>query len=153
MLDSALNIKHLNLYIESHGTYENDDLLTFIKNSHERGIDSIAVEMIASMGMPVGKEIFETCLFIGQIKECWKWVCPVKVLGTGVVLIYRKDIKMHLCGSMRAKDSNIRAALIDRFGKPGTKKQKGILYGIKADEWSALAIAVTFYDIHNTGQI
>ncbi len=130
--------------VVSKGIYPNDEILIYLRNSHVSGIDSLCVEMIQGMGMPVGREVFETCLFIGQIKESRKWVYPSNELA----LIYRKDIKMHLCGSMRAKDSNIRQALIDRFGVPGTKKNPGKLYGIKEHEWAALALAVFFADTH-----
>ena len=103
------------------------------------------IEMIASYGMPVGKEVFETCVWIGRFDHLHL-----------AHLVYRKDVKMHLCGSMRAKDSHIRQALIDMFpatggGKVpqiGTKKEPGPLYGIKGDEWSALAVAVTWSDLH-----
>jgi hypothetical protein len=54
-------------------------------------------------------------------------------------------VKLHLCESVRANDSNIRAALIDRFGPGkekavGRKATPGPLFGLKGDEWSALAI-------------
>ena len=66
-------------------------------------------------------------------------------------MIYRKDVKLHLCGSPRAKDSNIRQALIDRFGPGkekaiGLKKTPGPLYGVKSHVWAALAVAVTHLD-------
>ena len=128
--------------ILSKGIFPNADILNFIRHPHDLEIDRLCVEMIASYGMPVGKEIFETCLFIGQIKEVWRWIYPNNV----TYLIYRKDIKLHFCQSARAKDSNLRQALIDRFGIPGTKKSPGKLYGIKADEWSALALAVYFQE-------
>ena len=46
---------------------------------------------------------------------------------------------------MRAKDSNIRQALIDIYGKPGTKKEPNEFYNdskvkMAKDIWSALAI-------------
>ena len=44
---------------------------------------------------------------------------------------------------LRKQDSNIRQSLINRFGSPGTKKCKGITYGISGDQWSALGVAVT----------
>lgn len=61
-----------------------------------------AIEMIASYGMPVGRETFETCLWIGRFIESFG----------GGDLVYRKDIKMHLCHSMRAKDANVRQAIV-----------------------------------------
>ncbi len=94
--------------------------------------------MIASYGLAVGKEVFETCVWIGRFIECFK--CPF------TWYIYRKEEKMNLCGSMKAKDSNIRQALIDRFGVVGTKREKGWFYGFKKDIWSAYAVGVTFLD-------
>lgn len=96
-----------------------------------------AIEMIASYGMPVGKEVFDTCVWIGRF---------IRSAERPYELIYRKDVKMHLCGTMKAKDSNIRQALIDRLGPPGTKKNPGVTYGLKADMWQALAVAVTAWD-------
>jgi hypothetical protein len=100
----------------------------------------IAIEMIASYGMPVGTEVFETCVWIGRFIEALDGLVPVR-------LIYRKDVKMHLCGTTRAKDSNIRQALIDKLGAPGTKKAPGGTYGVKSHAWPALAVAVTASEI------
>jgi hypothetical protein len=65
-----------------------------------------------------------------------------------VVLLPRRAVKLALCGDSRAKDANIRQALIDRFGGKdaavGRKAAPGPLYGISRDVWSALAIAVTY---------
>ena len=68
----------------------------------------------------------------------------------------RRAVKLHLCGSARAKDTNIRAALIDRFGGTGgrraavgLKASPGPLYGIRSHEWAALAVAVTWHDQHS----
>lgn len=78
--------------------------------------DKVIIEMIASYGMPVGKEVFETCVWIGTFKE----IALNQDIETEY--IYRKDEKMNICHSMKAKDSNIRQALIDRFGVVGIKK-------------------------------
>lgn len=101
---------------------------------------TVAVEMIASYGMAVGKEVFETCLQIGRIQEI------AFRQGSECRLVYRLQVKQHLCHDSRAKDSNIRQALIDRFGPPGVKKSPGILYGVKSHLWAALAVAVYAYD-------
>lgn len=103
-------------------------------------VDHLAIEMIASYGMPVGREVFETCVWIGRYISRYDRM-------RGHTLVYRKDVKMHLCGSMKAKDGNIRQALMDKFGGKnavGTKKKPGPLYGISGDKWAALGVAVTF---------
>ena len=98
--------------------------------------DVIVIEMIRSQGMPVGKEVFETCLWIGKFMQ------RGEDLKREVKLVYRHDIKIFLCGSSRAKDSNIRQAIIDRLGVPGTKKSPGWTYGVSGDVWAALAVAI-----------
>lgn len=98
--------------------------------------DVLAIEMVQSFGMSVGQTVFETCVWIGRFIEAWE--------PAASNCVYRMEVKMHLCHSSRATDSNIRQALIDRFGPPGTKKAPGKTYGISADIWSALAIAVTY---------
>jgi hypothetical protein len=71
-------------------------------------------------------------------------------------LIYRKDEKMNLCGSMKANDSTIKQALVDRFASgqknygKGTKKAPGFFYGFSKDMWAAMAVAVTYYDKYIT---
>lgn len=98
------------------------------------------IEMIASYGMAVGAEVFNTCVWIGRFYQACEG---------SIYLYYRKDIKMHLCGQTRAKDPNVRQALIDKFGPGeekaiGKKKTPGPLYGVAGDVWAALAIAVSF---------
>jgi len=97
----------------------------------------MAVEFIQAMGMAVGREVFETCVFVGRLQEIWE------SRSRPFRRIYRRDVKLHLCGTMKAKDANIRQALIDRYGIPGTKKSPGPLFGVSSHLWSALAVAVT----------
>jgi Holliday junction resolvasome RuvABC endonuclease subunit len=102
----------------------------------EADFDRIAIEMVASYGMPVGKDIFETCVWIGRFIQTSAFE------GFPVHLIYRKDVKMALCGNLRAKDANIRQALLDMLGKEKTK-------GVHKDMWSALAVAMTYIQTHH----
>ena len=127
----------------NHAKEANNGIIGMIRHSVLAPMSTIvAIEMIASYGMPVGKEVFETCVWIGRFAEAWEQS------GGKVRFIYRRDVKLHHCHNARANDANIRAALIDRYGPGkdkaiGTKKSPGPLYGIKADVWSALAVALT----------
>jgi hypothetical protein len=95
----------------------------------------VAIEMIASYGMPVGAEVFDTCTWIGRFEEAY-------VHSDLTARYFRKDIKAHLCGTTKAKDANVRQALIDLLGPPGVKKAPGPTYGIKSHLWAALALAI-----------
>ena len=118
------------------GVLANEAMLERLKH-HARVDDyTLAIEMIASYGMPVGHEVFETCVWIGRYMQAWRSPAAVR-------LVYRKDVKLHLCGSPRAKDPNVRQALLDKLGPAGTKKAPGPCYGVKSHAWSALAVAVT----------
>jgi hypothetical protein len=116
----------------------NEEALEWIAKSTA---DEMHVEMIASYGMAVGASVFETCVWIGRFLE--RWQDTYRPSGR----VMRGEVKMHLCGSMRAKDANIRQALIDRYGGKedaiGRKATPGPLYGMSGDCWSALAVAVT----------
>lgn len=103
-------------------------------------IDVTVVEMVASYGMAVGKEVFETVFWIGRFYQAFA------ERGNRCERMYRMQVKMHLCNDSRAKDGNIRQALIDKLGPPGTKKSPGPTFGVSADIWAALAIAVTFLE-------
>jgi len=106
----------------------------------------LAIEMVASYGMPVGKDVFDTALWVGRFVQAWIQVEPER----WHTLVYRHEVKNHLCHDSRAKDANIRQALIDRFGGKdkaiGKKKTPGPLYGVKGDMWSALAVAITWWE-------
>lgn len=110
--------------------------------------DTLAVEMIAPYGMPVGREVFETVLWIGRFMQRWE---ELGHPGESVRLVPRLSVKLHLCGSARAKDANVRQALIDRFGPGkeaaiGLKRSPGPLFGVTSHAWAALAVAVTVAD-------
>lgn len=113
----------------------NEALLSNLRDHDATVFRPIAIEMIASYGMAVGREVFETCVLIGRILE----IAHSKAMPAQ--LVYRKDVKIHLCGTMKAKDPNIRQALIDKHGPTGTKKNPGKLFGISSHLWSALAVA------------
>ena len=126
------------------GKVPNGDLLNWALPP----VDHLAIEMIASYGMPVGQTVFETCVWIGRFIQQYKELHHLKH-----TLVYRHEVKVCLCHSVKAKDGNIRQALIDMFPATGagaipqlgTKKTPGPLYGISADMWAALGVAITWF--------
>lgn len=127
------------------GKTENRALLTTLeRNGFALDSDShTVIEMVASYGMPVGAEVFETCVWIGRFAHAID-----RCTGHEPGLVKRLAVKTHWCHSARANDSNISQALVDRFapGQPnhgkGTKTQPGFFYGFRADVWQAFALAV-----------
>lgn len=124
------------LRVRDHGHLANEALLDRIRCREFGGPFLTVIEQVESFGMAVGAEVFETVFWSGRFAQA----------AGSFDRLPRRAIKLHLCQSMRAKDSNIRQALIDRFGPPGTKKAPGLLYGITTHRIAALAVAVTYYD-------
>ena len=119
---------------------ENDSVLeTVVYGTY----DEIVIERVQSYGMAVGRDVFETCEWIGRFTQAAKKT---------VNYVYRQDEKLHICHDSRAKDGNIRRALIDRFAQhdlkngKGTKKNPDWFYGFSSDVWSAYAVAVTYIE-------
>lgn len=121
-------------------TIKNDEMLSYIRD-REPCLDHIVIEMVACYGMPVGVEIFETVVWIGRF---------IEAAGGDAHRLTRVDVKKHLCHKVvGVNDAVIRQRLIDKFGPGkekaiGTRKRPGPLFGIKGDEWAALALGVTF---------
>lgn len=121
-----------------------DNLRAWVFDENDRG----AIEMVESYGMPVGRDVFDTCRWIGRFEEIL-----TRKLYVPPTLIYRHEEKLHICHDSRAKDANIRRALIDRFAQhdlkngKGTKKAPDWFYGfVGSDMFAAYAVAVTYVE-------
>lgn len=131
----------------SHGIVANEELRNGIFHQTVGPYDRAAIEMVANYGMAVGKEVFDTARWIGRFEEVL-----TRRLDVPPTLIYRLQEKTHICHDSRAKDANIRRALIDRFATHdlkfgrGTKKQPDWFYGFKADVWAAYAVGLTYIE-------
>lgn len=125
---------------------EDNSLLVRQLSLAHRCIDTqptVVIEMIASYGMAVGKETFETCVWIGRFMQ----VCE---FGITAHRMFRKDVKIHICGTTKAKDANIWQAILDRYGGKaaaiGKKNEPGPLYGVKSHARAALAVGLCWLD-------
>jgi hypothetical protein len=120
---------------------DNREVLGYLKWEVEGvGKPDIRIEMIASYGMAVGATVFETCVWIGRFMQA------ADPHQDRTKRIFRREVKMHLCGNATAKDANIRQAIIDKYesmrGSAVTKKG-GMLYKVSKDVWAALGVGIT----------
>lgn len=136
------------------GLQPNDELLAYLRQPAWTDVDGLVIENIEPRyGLQMGWETLDTARWIGRFQEA--------MAPRDVELLRRSEILRHLGvvtapkkGEVRVTaDAGIRAALIDRYGGPGgkaaavgTKAAPGPLYGLKADIWAALAVAVTYAD-------
>lgn len=119
------------------GKISNEELLKIVK---EEEYDELVYEEFQSYGMPIGISTITSITWNGR------YIQSALDRNKKVGFVYRKEEKINLCNSMKAKDSNIRQALIDRFGEVGVKANKGFFYGFKKDIWSAFAVGCTYLD-------
>lgn len=140
--------------VVEHGYMDSDKLADSMSCGKFRD-QVVACEMVASYGMPVGEDTFETVYWIGRFASCCLFGG-----ARNFYRLYRKQdrefpsILMHMCKTNRAKDSNVRQAIIDLYdpvggGKTpqvGTSKARGPLYGISKHNWQAMAVAITCRD-------
>ena len=102
-----------------------------------------AFEDFEPRGMPCGHDICQSLKLIGHLQE---------IAPNGSMFIPRQQIKLALCGSSRANDANVRAAVIRWFAGRhnlaterdviGRKASPGPCYGVSSHAWQALAVAL-----------
>jgi hypothetical protein len=115
------------------GIVENAVFLDQLRSGDLMPYDLAAIERMANMGQRVGEEVLATVWWSGRFYEALSRKGEVS-------RPYRTAIKKHLgCG--RGKDKDVRAALIAKFGEPGTSKNRGALFGVSSHIWAALAVA------------
>lgn len=126
----------------AHGIYPNQEMLIWLRHSPPT---ETVIEWMTPRGMPTSAQEFETVWWIGRFTEA--------IGEDHLVRLPRVKVKTHICGNPRANDSNIIAALIDRYGgvggrlfAVGVKARPGPLYGVSRDVWQALALGLTYQE-------
>lgn len=106
--------------------------------------DAVVMESFAAQGMPLGESSLETVRWEGRFIERHRGK---------VNRITRREVKVELCNSARAKDANIRQALVDLYAHGfgnhgyGTKAEPSPLYCMKGSGshgFSALAVCTAW---------
>lgn len=125
------------------GKIDNEEMLGICKKAD---FDIVAYEQFKSYGMPIGDSTIESIQWNGR------FIQAISERNIHFYPIMRVEEKVAVCGTTKAKDSNIRQGLIDRFAKhdfkngKGTKNDPDFFYGFAKDMWSSFAIAYTFIE-------
>jgi hypothetical protein len=125
----------------------NAELVQRLRLYNPFNADRAVIEWISNYGSTPGADVFETCLWTGRFAEA-----IYLNGGYEAELVKRHLVKMHLCGTANAKDSNVIQALVERFapgwgnyGKGG-KDNPGPFHGFRKDLWQSYALAVYAVD-------
>lgn len=107
-------------------------------------VSHMVIERVQSYGRIVGASVYDTVFWSGRFYEA------AETRGLVVLRMYFREVRQHLCGKHPAKERDVWAKVLDRFGGKavalGTKAHPGPLYAVRSHARSALAIAVTWGD-------
>lgn len=103
---------------------------------------AVSCESIQAYGMAVGREVFETCYWIGEYRQ----VC--KSLPVPFFLYPRPEYARAIAGVQKVTDSVLRQSLLLRFG---SDLKGGPLFKLRGDSDRKSAFAVAVYHIDKSG--
>ena len=104
----------------------------------------VVIEQLSGMGQMIGQSTLDTAVWVGRFME------RAMSRDNEVEMMTRRDVKLYLCGSCRAKDKDIRQRVIDIFGEVPTKKNPNPTWPAKpaSHMWQAaglmLAVGLRF---------
>lgn len=135
--------------VVEHALLPNAEVLWRLSRAPLTSTNMLVLEQMAFYSSShVGAEVFESVFWSGRFLQVW--------LPRPWDRLVRSKVRGHL-GAGKGGDAAVRQALISRFGPykeqaVGTKAAPGVFYGLKADEWQALALAVTWWDLQSGGR-
>ena len=126
--------------------WENGPLLRYLKGvlsppfpQADPAFTMLVVEEFRSYGQKIGASCIDTIFMAGRFAEGWPGDFD---------LMPRKDVLKTLCGTTRAKDKDVRAECLARYGGQdvaiGKKACAGPLFGITSHAWQALGLALAY---------
>lgn len=132
------------------GKVNNEVLVSDFVRLHEKhNIDLVVIEQLSSYGNIIGDSVLLTAVWTGRFHQK---IVDNHIGQYPIAYVKRKQYVTDLTGNPKAKDSNVRQYLVDRFepnasnnGK-GTKKNPSRFYGMSADEWQSTALCVWMMD-------
>lgn len=162
---SAYSLIREDYSIVSAAKQPNEDVLALI---HHGEFDVLVIECMEprfhapgagkTMGLRIGDEVYETCIWIGRFMEA------AYARGKQVFRVFRSEERARLIPTKKnglpplvgkvgeSGDSKMRAALIARFARhdkvngKGRAANKDFFYGFRADMWNSFAVGVVYLD-------
>lgn len=120
----------------------NEVVLSILENFPTGRRTPLAIEFVESYGTIVGQTVFETVYWVGRFSQMFG--------ADDVHRVVRKKVRIHICGTARSGDADVRQMIIQRFGGSekaiGKKKSPGPLFEITTHLWAALGLAITWHD-------
>lgn len=153
--ESGVVILHPGYMPHFSGILPNHEVVATVEGELDGNKTDVVIEMVGhyGTGMPAGRDVFDTCVWIGRFIESFAR------RGYMVRTLPRSTVKLNLCNSVKAKDQNVIQALVDRFDRShgkygkGTKSDPGFFYGFKDDMWQAFALGTTYLDMKRMGTL
>lgn len=116
-----------------------DNNVLFNMINTDSDADVLVMEDIVPQGL-IGRTTIETIKWLGRFETA-------ALFGPELETIYitRPAVKKHLTGKVnKITDKHIRQAVIDKIYPTYTRKDQGLLLGVTADAWSAVAIGIVW---------
>lgn len=108
--------------------------------THMDGYRVLAIEGMQSYGLPVGREVLDTVVWIGRFIEA--------STAPNIWPVFRPAVRAYFLGvtkkGVKSGDAAIRKAMLARYGAEHT-------HGLHSDQWSALALATYVADKEASG--
>lgn len=137
--------------VEADEAYENAELLDFLRDTK---VDGVVIERVQFYGRLFGATVLDTVWWSGRFHEA------AQQAGSVVHRVYWNDVKRQFVPGARIDavtgkkkkitERDVQLGVIDRFGGKaaavGTKKAPGPLKILKTHAWSAMALAVWWWD-------
>lgn len=130
----------------------NEDLLLRLRSGMDATLrDAELVIELIDQGGQASRTLFQSCIWSGRFAEAWEQSVGVLCRGgpahrARAHWVTRSEAKNHLTRKPQSGDKEVRAALIQRFGPQGTKRNPGPLCGVTGHKLAALCVAVAYAD-------
>lgn len=136
--------------VEGGDQESNEGIAERLRNRPPEGCGVLVIERPVIMGKNATAALLETSRWAGVFEGSWP--------GIVARLTYHK-VRCQLARSGNAKESEVKQALISRFAPAGygpqgkgTKANPGPFYGVVGHMWSAVAVAVAWWDLSGNAQ-